>query len=157
MSETDTAIRKTLKVPLEAPEAFHLFALRLAEWWPLASYSLSASEGKAATDLALDPRVGGRIVETRHDGNTADWGEITVWRPARNIGIDWYVGRDPDQASHVALSFTPGGAGCVIELVHSRFDRMGAAGAAAAANYDERWDFILGECFRRACDAQIAS
>lgn len=152
MTETLPAIHKTYALALPPDAAFALFTERLVEWWPLGSHSLSAAEGKVPINVALEPRKGGRITETRHDGNSAEWGRITHWDAGRKLGVDWYVGRDPAQATHFDLSFvatTDGGSR--LDLVHAGFERLGPGGAAAAANYDDGWDIVLGEGFAGAC------
>ncbi len=152
MTDTIPAIRKTFSVPLPPEAAFDRFTAGIGGWWPLGTHSLSASEGKVAQEVRVEPHVGGRVVETRHDGDHADWATITHWEPGRRLGHDWHVGRDRSQATHVALRFTGKAAATEVELVHDRFERLGAAGEAAAASYDEGWDLVLGERFRQACE-----
>ncbi|WP_116131861.1 SRPBCC domain-containing protein [Tropicimonas sp. IMCC34043] len=154
MIATIAPIRKKLKVPVSPERAFEIFTARLGKWWPLGSHSLSANEGKPALSAELEPRNGGKVFETRHDGSRADWATITVWDPGRTLAMDWYVGRDPAQATLVEIGFAPDGSGGTeVVLVHSRFERRGQGAAAEAARdrYEEGWDFVLEDGFSPAC------
>lgn len=155
MIETIAPIRKKLTVPLTPARAFDLFTTGMGRWWPLETHSLSAGEGHPARAVTVEPRRGGRVFETRHDGRRADWATITVWDPGRALAMDWYVGRDPAQATRVEVDFAPGASGgAAVTLTHSRFEHRGEGVAADAARnrYDEGWDHVLGDCFRRACE-----
>lgn len=151
MTETLPALRKTYSVNQSAARAFEIFTRELAQWWPVGTHSLSGREGKQPQDVRVEPRLGGRISEIRHDGNVAPWGTITTWAPGRRLGVDWYVGRSPTEATHYEIAFRDTPQGCDVELVHGGFEIHGTAGEAMLANYDEGWDMVLGECFRRAC------
>lgn len=155
MTETLPVLRKSVTVPVSPRQAFEIFTDRMAEWWPLESHSLSASEGKTALGVTLTPRAGGRVTETRHDGNPAEWGTITQWDDGKSLTLDWYVGRSPSQATRIAVTFLPADSGTEVQLEHTGFERLGVAGEAAAANYEEGWDLVLGECFRGACEARV--
>lgn len=49
------AIRKSLTVPLRRSAAFHLFAERLGDWWPVGSDSVSAGEGALPRRVEATP------------------------------------------------------------------------------------------------------
>ncbi|PRY25296.1 activator of Hsp90 ATPase-like protein [Aliiruegeria haliotis] len=151
MPETLPALRKTYVLPLPAEVAFRLFAEELGDWWPLESHSLSALEGKLPLSVRAEPRLGGRIVEIRHDAAEAEWGTFTAWDPVRRIAFDWYVGRERAQATQVEVTFSQRGDETVLGLVHSGFENLGPGAEASLANYDEGWDLVLGERFLKAC------
>ena len=44
-------------------KAFELFTSRLADWWPLDTHSLGASEKKIPATVIMEPHTGGRIYE----------------------------------------------------------------------------------------------
>lgn len=69
-------IIKTLQVPLAPDRAFDLFTLRMGESWPLATHAVSAEVCKApATGVEVPQEVGGIVLKTLADGNTASPGE----------------------------------------------------------------------------------
>lgn len=150
-TETINPIRKTLDVALPPEAAFEAFIHRIGDWWPLDTHSLSANEGRVAAGVTVEPKVGGRIAEMRHDGATAEWATVTEWEPGRRIVLDWYVGRDPNTASWIEVIFEPRDGGTRVSLTHAGFENQGPAGSATAARYDEGWDLVLGDSFRRFC------
>ncbi|WP_068111980.1 SRPBCC domain-containing protein [Tropicimonas marinistellae] len=155
MPETLPNVRKSIRVPISASEAFDRFTRDMPEWWPLRSHSMSASEGKQPRGVTLQPHTGGRIREIRHDGDVAEWATITIWEPGRRLALDWYVGRRRAEATQIDVSFSDtGDGGSRVDLTHRGFERLGVAGEAAASNYDEGWDFVLGEAFLLACDTR---
>ena len=64
---TDPVI-KTIDVPCSPARAFDVFVRNTARWWPLDRHSVSAGQGQTARDITIEPRVGGAIYETTHDG-----------------------------------------------------------------------------------------
>jgi hypothetical protein len=155
MPATLPIVRKSVAVPIAPDAAFSLFTEGLQTWWPVETHSLSASEGKLPLALELEPRLGGRIRETRHDGEPMEWATLTAWEPGRRLMLDWYVGRHPSQSTEIDVRFeaAPEG-GTTVGLEHTGFERLGPAGEASAVNYDEGWDLVLGERFLRACDGR---
>ena len=150
------AIEKTVTVPLPPKEAFRVFTADLNLWWPVDSHSLSANTGDMPRKVELEPRDGGRITETLADGRRADWATITDWRPGEAFALDWYVGRDPSEATQVRVRFEAEGPGTRVILIHDGFDRLGAGGPEMAANYTHGWDGVLGNHYCPACLSQAA-
>ena len=149
-------VEKTLLVPLRPDEAFELFTDGMATWWPLDSHSMAAQTGQgAASDVTVEPRKGGRIYETMPDGSRSDWATITDWTPGARLAFDWYVGRDPSQATQVSVTFLPEGNGTRVDLVHDGFDRTDG-GAVMRENYHSGWDMVLGARFAGACVKEVA-
>lgn len=147
-------IEKTVLVPLAPLDAFELFTTGMAGWWPLDSHSLSATrDGQTAADVVVEPRAGGRIIETKPDGSRADWATITAWEPGHRLAFDWYVGRDASEATQVSVTFLPAPGGTQVDLVHDGFDRLGAAGTTMWTGYQTGWDMVLGACFGGAARA----
>lgn len=153
---TIPAIEKTVSVPLTRDDAFRVFTADIALWWPGQSHSLSARTGAQPRDISMDPHVGGKIRETLSDGSFADWATITDWRQGEGFAFDWYVGRDPADATQVSVQFIDDGAQTIVTLRHDGFDRLGTAGAEMAANYNTGWDKVLGASYYAACMKQAA-
>jgi regulation of enolase protein 1 (concanavalin A-like superfamily) len=78
---------------------FSVFVDRLADWWPIQSYSLGREQVKT---VVVEQHVGGRIYEVRADGES-DWGIITNWNPPHQFMLRWDV--TPGPATHVELNF----------------------------------------------------
>ena len=154
MTETATdPIRKSITVPLDRATAFDLFTKDIDKWWPKDSHSLTASAGKGtASNVRLEPKKGGRVIETKPDGTEADWATITAWKPGEHFAMHWYVGRSPDEATLVDVHFTQTEAGTRVDLTHSGFDVLGAAADTTCAGYTTGWDHVFGRCYRGACD-----
>jgi len=112
-------IEKSVTVPLPRDAAFRLFTANIAKWWPLARHSQAAANSQTAGQLRLEPGEGGKIIETQTDGKDTAWATITDWTPGHRVSFNWYAGRDPDQATTVAVTFTDQGAGTRVDLVHS--------------------------------------
>ena len=149
-------IEKTVTVPLPPHEAFDLFTKDIAKWWPLDSHSLSASDGQTAANVTIDPREGGQIIETQPDGETAPWATVTEWTPGARLSLDWYVGRDPSEATQITVTFTPEGPGTRVDLTHGGFAVLASAATETMAGYQTGWDHVLGSCYRGACTKRAA-
>ncbi|MEO1732160.1 MAG: SRPBCC domain-containing protein [Pseudomonadota bacterium] len=152
---TETII-KTVHVPISPDAAFDMFAGNLQAWWPVETHSLSAQSGARPKDITVEPHVGGRIIETMHDGSTVNWATITDWTPGARLSFDWYVGRDPSEATQVAVTFLPEPAGTRVDLTHGGFDRLGSQAAILHQNYHSGWDHVFGTRFSAACATRAA-
>ncbi|WP_114286489.1 SRPBCC domain-containing protein [Candidatus Halocynthiibacter alkanivorans] len=143
-------IVKELTVPVAPERAFDIFTRQIAQWWPGASHSLSASDGKLPRNITMTPGVGGCIEEELYDGSRASWGVITEWQPGRKLAFSWHLRRPEAQQTHVSVEFSASGSGTLLRLVHSDWDNMGAEAAAAREQYQSGWDVVLIECFAGA-------
>lgn len=131
---------KTANVGLAPAEAFDLFTSRMGEWWPLTTHSVGLER---ATDVVVEPGVGGRIIETIADGSTSVWGTLEVWDPPNSLEFTWHPGTDPAEATLVEVRFLAAGFGTKVELIHTGWDRR-SDGAGARAQYDPGWDLVFG-------------
>ena len=146
-------IKKTVTVPLEPRAAFDLFTDGIDRWWPKDTHSLAAHDGAGAhARVRVEPREGGRVIETLPDGAEAPWADVAHYAPGERLTLRWYVGRSPDEATQVDVRFTPTDAGTRIDLTHSGFEILAEAAAPTCASYTAGWDHVLGQCFTRACD-----
>jgi len=138
-------IVKTLTLPVTAERAFSLFTTGIASWWPVATHSLSASAGALPIAVEIDGRRGGQIVETLHDGRREPWGTITEWQPGRRFSMTWHVGRPPESASQVTVTFESLSTGCKVTLVHDNWQNLGDQGPHLRENYQTGWDGVLAQ------------
>src|SRR4051794_19942214 len=130
-SDVASPVITSVTVPLPPEEAFALFTEGMGRWWPLATHSIAADthEGAVtATDVTVEPGVGGRIVETMSDGAEVPWGEVEEWDPPRRVAFTWKPTLRPDPFTHVAVTFAPVAAGTRVELVHTGWERLGERG-----------------------------
>lgn len=138
-------VEKTLNVPMTPEAAFDLFTQGIDRWWPKASHSTSTSDGAAPEEVRVEPFEGGRILEKRHDGETAEWGRITIWVPGQRLTCTWHPGRSADEATRLDIRFTADAIGCRIDLIHDGFDVLGAQATSMQANYTRGWDHVLAK------------
>lgn len=124
-------IEKSVTVPLTRDAAFTLFTRQISRWWPVARHSFAPANHEHApgdtAQITVEPHKGGRIFEVLADGHQAAWATITDWTPGHRVSFDWYAGRDPAQATTVAVTFTQTDTGAThIRLVHDGFDALAA-------------------------------
>jgi DNA-binding transcriptional ArsR family regulator/uncharacterized protein YndB with AHSA1/START domain len=102
-------LRVTKSIVVEVPRvrAFEFF-IRQEAWWPVRTHHLAEPPGET---VILEPFVGGRWFERRHDGRECDWGTVLVWEPPRRIVVTWQIGLgwvyepDPTRASEIEVRF----------------------------------------------------
>ncbi len=134
-------IRKSVTIEASPESAFHRFTAGLASWWPLASHSVGAKDTET---VAMEERVGGRIVERLTGGREAVWGTITCWDPPKRLAFTWHPGRDPSEAQDVEVHFTSDGNRTRVELTHTGFERLGKLARRARRGYPLGWTYVLG-------------
>jgi uncharacterized protein YndB with AHSA1/START domain len=134
-------IHRSVVVDAPVEDAWVVFTARMASWWPLATHSLGHDDVES---VVLEPRVGGRLFERRHDGAEHDWGRVVAWDPPNRLTVEWHViGDDGDPPSEWEVRFTPNGAGTLVELEHRGFERLAAAGPQAREDYHGGWPTVL--------------
>jgi uncharacterized protein YndB with AHSA1/START domain len=142
-------IIKTVELPCSAAYAFNVFVGQIGQWWPLDSHAASASSGQRAQDVVIEPRVGGRIIETTHDGGTDLWGEVLEVEPGARLAFSWHPGNSKDHPTRVEIVFQDGGNDiCRVTLTHSGWEA-----GAKRDDYDSGWDMVFGQRFAQACDS----
>ena len=145
-------VRKTITVPLPPEAAFDLFTAGMWTWWPGETHSLSAMDKKSRPKhVEIEPRLGGRILETMENGDKHPWATITRWDPGAGFTLNWYVGRDEAEATMVDVTFAADGDGTKLTLVHSGFEILGEGGQKSRDNYNSGWGPVLNDSFSKAC------
>ena len=143
------ALVASVEVPGTPGLAFALFTADLADWWPLVTHSVFELE---SVTVELEPRVGGRIVESSTDGDTSVWGTVRVWDPGYEVAFSWHPGGDLGTATDVSVRFEPVRGGTRVVLVHAGWQRRPDDAERARAAYDTGWRLVL-ERFARAAGA----
>jgi uncharacterized protein YndB with AHSA1/START domain len=122
------AVQKQVVVQAPIEHAFTVFTDRFGDFKPR-EHNLMASP---ITRTVFEPRVGGSIVDIAEDGSECRWARILVFEPNErvvfswNIGPDWQLVGDPQNASEVEVRFvaeTP--ERTRVELEHRHLDRHG--------------------------------
>jgi uncharacterized protein YndB with AHSA1/START domain len=149
MSEQATIepLRVSVTVRCTPERAFRVFTERIADWWPLASFSVYEDE---AQTVVIEGHVGGRIYEIATDGREGEWGRLSAWEPPDRIAYTWYPGRGPETAQEVEIRFTPQGEETLVEVVQTRWERLGERAPAAREGYRTGWGTVLGHFVRAA-------
>jgi len=135
---------KRVRVPCAPAEAFERFTRDIQRWWPLATHSMFKDK---ASGVGFERRVGGRLVERSASGEECVWGSVTAWEPPARLAFTWHVGRGPDDAQHVELTFAPCAEGTEVQLVHGGWEALAERGAAMRDEYDRGWNLVFVERF----------
>ncbi|MDO6590285.1 hypothetical protein DS901_11725 [Loktanella sp. D2R18] len=137
-------IHKIVNVPLKPDEAFALFTDGIDSWWPGGTHSVSASDGKTPRQIYIEQHKGGRIIETKKDGETCIWGEIIAYDPGAYLSFTWHPGKTEAEATVVSVSFKSTNGGTKVDLTHGGFDILGPLADAVSTSYVTSWDMVLG-------------
>ena len=121
-------IRQSVRVDCPIEQAFRLFTEGFAQWWPLASYSIT---GEQAETCALEPWVGGRIFERTRTGEEREWGSVLAWDPPEHLRFTWHPGGPQDRRQTVDVDFQVEADGTRVTLIHTGWDVPGVAACAA--------------------------
>ena len=148
---TDPIVKRQ-RVNCSAGQAFEVFVSRISAWWPLEEHAASAADGKAAQAVTFEPRVGGRLYETMHDGRINEWGEVLVFEPGRRFATSWHPGNNKDEPTRLEVEFAEGEDGtCEVTLTHSGWEIWADRAAEMRENYNNGWDFVFGQRFVAGC------
>jgi uncharacterized protein YndB with AHSA1/START domain len=127
-----------------AQEAYAAFTAGFADWWPVATHSLSRH---AAARCCLDARPGGVLDERLPDGTRHVWGEVVAVEPGRRIRFTWHPGREPASAQWVQVEFAAIGNGSRVTLTHGGWETLGEIGPLLRQEYVPGWRQVLGRQF----------
>jgi uncharacterized protein YndB with AHSA1/START domain len=144
---------RSVVVPLGRSSAFELFVRRIAEWWPLATRSISGAD---AVSCAVEERPGGRIYERARDGSEHLWGRMLVWVAPARLGFTWQLPGLPEAAAtEVEVRFTDAEGATRVDLEHRHWERLGADAALLRGLYDGGWPSILERFVALASDREL--
>jgi uncharacterized protein YndB with AHSA1/START domain len=139
------AVHKSVRVKAPIQRAFDVFTTGLMRWWPL-DHGIGK---KPIAKVLIEPRLGGRWLEISEDGTETPVATITLWEPPHRLVMLWQINAQwkPDTAmkSEVDVRFIADGPDAtLIELVHHKFETMGAeAGASMRKDVDGGWPGLL--------------
>jgi uncharacterized protein YndB with AHSA1/START domain len=122
------AVRKQIVVATSQQRAFEVFTAGFGRFKPR-EHNIMASP---IARTVFEPRVGGHIVDIAEDGSECRWARILAYEPygrvvfSWDIGPDWRLVADPDNASEVEVRFVAESPERTrVELEHRHLDRHG--------------------------------
>jgi uncharacterized protein YndB with AHSA1/START domain len=145
-------VRKIVSVKAPIAHAFEVFTSGLTRWWP-ANHGVGK---KPIRKVLMEPRLGGRWLEIAEDGTETPVATIIVGDPPHRLVMLWQVNAqwkpDSSMKSEVEVRFTAEGAETTrVELLHHRFETMGAeAGASMRKDVDGGWPGLIERFVREA-------
>lgn len=145
-------VRKTIRVGAPLAHAFEVFSSGLTRWWP---HDHGVGK-KPIAKVLLEPRLGGRWLEIAKDGTETPVATITLWEPPHRLVLVWQVNAqwkpDTSMKSEVDVRFVADGPeATIVELVHHRFETMGAeAGASMRRDVDRGWPGLIARFAQEA-------
>ncbi len=139
-------VRQSTIVRSDVDHTFEAFVRTISAWWPVEPLSIGKGRVRGVT---VDERLGGRVYETWDDGTTMDWGEVLVWEPPRRLVYLWHLRFDRSDATEVEVTFTPLGDGTEVAIVHSGWERLGAAAEERRERNRRGWSGVI-EPYRQA-------
>lgn len=112
-----------------APDvAFEVFTNEIDLWWRTGVRFRIA--GKRRGQLALEPRLGGRLFETFEvptGSHTFDVGRVTAWDPPAGLDLEWRASNfAPDEKTFVTVRFEPSNGGTRVTVRHSGWSALRA-------------------------------
>ena len=138
-------VRKVVEVKAPIAHAFEVFTSGLTRWWP----TEHGVGKKPIRKVLMEPRLGGRWLEIAEDGTETCVATITIWEPPHRLVMLWQVNAqwkpDLSMKSEVDVRFMVQGADATrVELVHHKFETMGAqAGASMRKDVDGGWPGLI--------------
>jgi hypothetical protein len=149
---TIAPVKKSVRVEAPVARAFDVFTSGLTRWWP---HDHTVGK-KPVKQVMMEPRLGGRWLEIAEDGTETSVATITLWEPPHRLSMYWQVNAqwkpDASMKSEVDVRFTPDGPNAtLVELVHHKFESMGAEqGESMRNDVDRGWPALLERFVREA-------
>lgn len=145
---------KTIDVPCSQEMAFQVFVNDMPSWWPLDKNSVSAMQGEVARSVSIDPKSGGQVVETAHDGSEHHWATITTYDPYNEFVLDWHIGISSDKATKVSVRFNKlSDQQTQVVLTHSGWEAFAEKASDMRNGYNQGWVGVFEQAYKSACTA----
>ena len=145
-------IVKTIIVNCTPERAFDVFVNRTSDWWPLDRHAVSAGAGKVALAVTIEPKVGGAVYETMHDGNRTDWGKVLEFEQGSKLAMTWHPGTNVDAPTRVDVAFAAEGNGQTkVTLTHSGWNVWADRADDMRNSYNGGWQTVFVTRYADAC------
>jgi len=143
----------TIEVPCSQEKAFTVFVNEMGSWWPLDKRSMSVMHTrKPSKSLRIEPKLGGKIVETGSDGAEYHWGTIRGYDPHDGIRMDFHMGLPAENASLVEVRFTALKKDWTrVQLTQSNWEAFGDLAEMMRGGYGSGWVIIFEQAYKAAC------
>ncbi len=148
MTDVDPIV-VSVELAASPARAFRTFTSGFADWWPVATHSLSR---QAATRCLLHATTGGALEERAPDGARHLWGTVEAIEPGRSLRFTWHPGREADTAQWVFVTFEPLATGTRATLTHGGWEALGEIAPILRREYLSGWQFVFGEIFAAFAD-----
>lgn len=149
MSGTDPIV-VAIDLAATPARAYGAFTARFAEWWPVATHSLSRH---ARTRCTLEASVGGMLEERAPDGTRHVWGSVEALEPGRRIRFTWHPGREPQSAQWIEVVFEAADCGSRVTLTHGGWEALGEIAPLLRQEYASGWRHVFGIMFAACAEA----
>ena len=145
---TDTSVRHSIVVDALIERAFSVFTDGFGSFKPREHNLL----GVDIAETVFEPREGGRVYDRGVDGSECRWARVLAFEPpdrvvfSWDIGPDWQLVSDPENASEVEVRFVAEGPQRTrVELEHRHIDRHGPGWESLRDGIDEAqgWPLYL--------------
>ncbi|MEM6636577.1 MAG: SRPBCC domain-containing protein [Pseudomonadota bacterium] len=150
-------ICKTVRVPGSPDRAFEIFTRKIADWWPVEEFSVSAGQSGVPITVVFEVSTGGRVYEVMPDGTESTWAEVLECQTGEGFVLNWHPGRDASEGTRVSVAFAASDAGTTeVTLVHDGWQTLGDQAEKVHGNYDGGWALVLGVHFVGVFEEQAA-
>jgi uncharacterized protein YndB with AHSA1/START domain len=134
----------SVEVPVSPARAYEAFVAGFADWWPVATHSLSRD---AAARCGLEAVPGGALEERAPAGVRHLWGRVESAEPGRLLRFSWHPGREPESAQWVEVAFEPAASGTRVTLTHGGWEALGEIAPILRREYAAGWPEVLAACY----------
>lgn len=116
--------------------AWDVYVNRIGEWW----HPQYTTDPTGFAGVTIEPRIGGRVSTSYHDGHVEVWGAVMTIEPERLLVHTSTLAQNPEHPSLISVRFSPrGDASCRVDFAHGGWDD---GNAGDRAKFSE-WPRIL--------------
>lgn len=119
-----TPIRHRYALTCEPHHAFEVFTGSMGQWW----HPMYTADSDTFTDVEVQPRQGGSVVEVHTNGDRHVWGEVVDYEPPTRFSYTSNLALEGGDPSLVTAVFTPqAGGGTTFDFEHGGWNESNAA------------------------------
>ena len=130
-------IQKSILLRCPPDEAFHLFTVRISEWWPKTHRLTKDPE----SELFLEPA--GRFWERSREGREIELGRVLTWEPPHRLALDFYIGTNVAQPTALEVTFTSENEGTRVTVHHRSKPESEDLWTLRAPVFERSWEAVL--------------